>query len=110
MKPPESIESVEDSRPTGEEGCRRAAAATEGVASPVGSSEAEVRSRPQRGQADASATSFPHWGQRTRPEIVSRARGVADYIFFSAAGFFETLPSIIELQVFPSAEVSSLKS
>jgi hypothetical protein len=42
VKPPESIVSLEDSRPMGEDGTRRAAAATEGVASPVGSCEAEV--------------------------------------------------------------------
>jgi len=112
VKPPGSIESEKASRPIGDDGTRPAAAATDGVASPVGTCEADVRSRPHRGHADASATSAPQLGQRTRPKsyrgrAIPAARG---YIFFSAAAFFVTLPSIMEPQVFPSSEVSNLKS
>jgi hypothetical protein len=59
VKPPASIESEDASRPIGDDGTRRAAAATDGVARPVGSCDAEVERPPQCGQAAASAISAP---------------------------------------------------
>ena len=62
VKPPESIESEDARRPTGEEGCRRAAAApTDGVARPVGSWD-DRRERP------------PQSDRTRRPPVVGAER------------------------------------
>ncbi len=70
VKPPASIESEEASRPTGEEeGGRRAAAATEGVANPVGIWDREERGSPHEEQKrPESETSAEQCEQRTKSQ------------------------------------------